>query len=137
MDSDLEERMVAVTGEKEGGRQAREGAVSEAGFIISTGWEEAMPTQGSCGARGFLQPEGLAVPGTKTYSSGSASQAAPVQWWTRLALQRQRQDWGCEGAEVGTLISFLIHLTSPWHVSAASLGYTGHARHLAIVYKNI
>lgn len=67
MDSDLEERMVAVTGEKEGGRQAREGAVSEAGFIISTGWEEAMPTQGSRGTQGFLQPEGLAVLGTKIY----------------------------------------------------------------------
>ena len=35
--------------------EAREGAVSEAGFIINTGQKEVKPTQGSRGARSFLQ----------------------------------------------------------------------------------
>lgn len=43
------------------------------------GWKEVMPTQGSHEAWCFLQPEGLAVLGTKVCSSGKAPQPAPVQ----------------------------------------------------------
>lgn len=102
--SNLEHWVMAVIGvEDGGGRPEKESSLRLALFFErgSMGWEEAMPTQMSHEAWYFLQPEGLAVLRTKVCSSGKASQPVPGQWWAQLILKRQRQDLGCDGAEVG------------------------------------
>lgn len=74
------EWVTAGTGAKEGGRQPGR-SLSEAGFIINMrrpGWEEAEHTQRSRGAWHLLQPQSLAMLGTKVTSSGKASQKAPL-----------------------------------------------------------
>lgn len=95
--------MVVIGVEGGGGRPGKEQSLRLALLLErdGMGWEEAMPTQMSHEAWHFLQPEGLAVLGTKVCSSGKASQPVPGQWWAQLTLKRQRQDLGCDGGRGG------------------------------------
>lgn len=63
--------MAVIGVEGRGGRPGKEPSLRLA-LLLETGgmgWEEAMPTQTSHEAWHFLQPEGLAVLGTKVCSS--------------------------------------------------------------------
>lgn len=83
--------MAVIGVEGGGGRPGKEPSLRLALLLErdGMGWEEAMPTQMSHEAWHFLQPEGLAVLGTKVCSSGKASQPVPGQWWAQLTLSLQ------------------------------------------------
>lgn len=86
-----------------------------------------MQTRESHGAWCFLQPEGLAVLGTKVYRSGKASQRPPATG-APLTLKRQRRDLGCSGGKSRdfSFIPYSSHLSLsplPWpHTPHQALG---------------
>ena len=79
---------------REGAREeAREGAVSKAGFIINTGQKEVMPTQGSRGARSFLRPQGLAVLGQRSAAQERLPSSPSARVGTAGSANR-KAGWG-------------------------------------------